>query len=31
MNLVTWLPAMLILGLVGMGLMFAFIKGCDKV
>jgi hypothetical protein len=31
MNLVIWLPAMLTLGLVGIGLMFAFITGCDKV
>jgi len=31
MNLMIWLPALLILGLVGMGLMFAFIFGCERV
>lgn len=31
MDLVVWIPAMLILGLGGLGLMFAFIRGCDKV
>lgn len=30
-NLAVWLPALLLLGLVGMGLMFAFIAACDKV
>jgi hypothetical protein len=31
MNLVVWIPAMVILGLATMGLMFAFVVGCDKV
>jgi len=31
MNLAIWLPAMLILGLAGLGLMFAFVAACDKV
>ena len=31
MNLVIWIPALLVLGLAGLGLMFAFVFGCDKV
>jgi hypothetical protein len=31
MNLVIWLPAVFVLGLAGLGLMFAFISGCEKV
>jgi hypothetical protein len=31
MDLAIWIPAMVILGLVTMGLMFAFVAGCDKV
>ena len=31
MNLAVWLPAMLLLGLAAMGLMFAFVIACDKV
>jgi hypothetical protein len=31
MNLTIWLPSMFILGLVGMGLMFAFMAACDRV
>jgi hypothetical protein len=31
MNLTVWLPAMALLGLVTMGLMFAFVAACDKV
>jgi hypothetical protein len=31
MNLVVWLPAMFLLGLATLGLMFAFVVGCDKV
>jgi hypothetical protein len=31
MNLTVWIPAMVMLGLATMGLMFAFIVGCDKV
>ena len=31
MDLTTWLPAMALLGLVTMGLMFIFIEACDKV
>src|SRR6478735_4374256 len=31
MDLAIWLPSLLVLGLVGLGLMFAFISACDKV
>jgi hypothetical protein len=31
MNLYVWLPALFALGLAVMGLMFAFVAGCDKV
>ena len=31
MNLAVWLPALFLLGLATMGLMFAFVVGCDKV
>jgi len=31
MDLAIWLPGLLVLGLVGLGLMFAFISACDKV
>ncbi|MFO0824956.1 MAG: hypothetical protein U0792_17855 [Gemmataceae bacterium] len=31
MELTTWLPAMLILGLLSVGLMFVFVEACDKV
>jgi hypothetical protein len=31
MNLTIWIPALVLLGLVTLGLMFAFIVGCDKV
>jgi hypothetical protein len=31
MNLWIWLPAMAILGLATLGLMFAFVVSCDKV
>jgi hypothetical protein len=31
MNLVVWLPALFVLGLATMGLMFAFASGCEKV
>jgi hypothetical protein len=31
MDLTTWLPAMLILGLAVVGLMFLFVEACDKV
>jgi hypothetical protein len=31
MNLWIWIPAMVSLGLVSMGLMFAFLRGCEKV
>jgi hypothetical protein len=31
MNLVIWLPALLLLGLGIMGLLFAFLSGCEKV
>ena len=31
MNLAIWLPALLMLGLVIMGLLLAFVYGCEKV
>jgi hypothetical protein len=31
MDLTIWLPAMLVLGLAGLGLMFAFVAACDRV
>jgi hypothetical protein len=31
MNLAVWIPLMVFLGLATMGLMFAFVAGCDKV
>jgi hypothetical protein len=31
MNLTLWLPAMFLLGLATMALMFAFLAGCEKV
>ena len=31
MNLAIWLPALLVLGLVIMGLVIAFVYGCEKV
>jgi hypothetical protein len=31
MNLVVWLPAMLLLGLAGMGLCLAFVIACEKI
>lgn len=31
MNLTIWIPAMLVLGLAGLGLMFAFVIACEKV
>ena len=31
MNLETWLPGLFLLGLLGMGLMFAFVVACEKV
>jgi hypothetical protein len=31
MDLAIWLPAMFILGLATMGLMFAFVVACEKV
>jgi hypothetical protein len=31
MNLVIWLPALFLLGLAGLALMFAFVFACDKV
>jgi hypothetical protein len=30
-NLMIWIPALVLLGLVTLGLMFAFVIGCDKV
>lgn len=31
MNLGIWLPALFLLGLATMALLFAFLKGCEKV
>jgi hypothetical protein len=31
MDLITWIPSMVALGLATMGLMFAVVIGCDKV
>jgi hypothetical protein len=31
MDLSVWLPAMFLLGLLTVGLMFAFVEACDKV
>lgn len=31
MDLATWLPAMLVLGLLALGLMILFIEACDRV
>ena len=31
MDLTVWLPAMFLLGLAVLGLMFAFVTACDKV
>jgi hypothetical protein len=31
MNLAVWLPALFVLGLTAMALMFAFLAGCEKV
>jgi hypothetical protein len=31
MDLSTWMPAMIILGLIAVGLMFLFVEACDKV
>ena len=31
MDLATWLPGMLVLGLAAVGLMFLIVEACDKV
>jgi hypothetical protein len=31
MDLTVWLPALFLLGLLGMGLMFAFVAACERV
>ncbi len=31
MELTTWLPGMFILGLMGMGLCYAFLIACEKI
>lgn len=31
MNLAVWLPVLFLLGLAMMGLMFAFLAGCENV
>ena len=30
-NLTVWIPAMILLGLATLGLLFAFIEGCDRI
>jgi hypothetical protein len=31
MNLLIWIPLLVLLGLATLGLMFAFVAACDKV
>jgi len=31
MNLMTWLPALFLLGLLTIGLLFAFVAACERV
>jgi hypothetical protein len=31
MNLIIWIPALILLGLVTLALMFAFVAACDRV
>ena len=31
MNLVIWIPGLIVLGLVTLGLMSAFVSACDKI
>jgi hypothetical protein len=31
MDLTIWLPGMLVLGLIAMGLCYAFLVGCEKI
>jgi hypothetical protein len=31
MDLAVWLPALFLLGLVTIGLLFAFVAGCERV
>jgi hypothetical protein len=31
MDLMIWLPCLFVLGLIAMGLMFAFVAACDRV
>jgi hypothetical protein len=31
MNLAFWLPAMFLLGLIGMLLCYLFLKGCERI
>lgn len=31
MDLTIWIPALVLLGLLALGLMFAFVYACDKV
>jgi len=30
-NLIVWLPAMLLLGLTGMALCLAFVRACERI
>ncbi len=31
MELIIWLPSLFVLGLIAMGLMFAFVAACERV
>jgi hypothetical protein len=31
MDLTTWLPGLFVLGLLGLGLCFAFVVACEKI
>jgi len=31
MDLLVWLPTMFVLGMIGMGLCYAFITACEKI
>lgn len=31
MNIAIWLPATFLLGLLGFGLCYAFLQGCEKI
>jgi hypothetical protein len=31
MNEAVWLPGLFLLGLIGLGLCYAFLRGCEKI